>query len=536
MREKTAASNVMDKINDQFTAGKLRVFLALVYAALLIPMLYLGKYDYPSIDDFSEGYTVWEAFSEGGAAAVIPAAFRHVITDYFHWIGYYSNTFVSGLQPGNFGTKCYAVTPYILLGFLTAGVIFLMRSMFSGIFGIRREYADCTSLIILIIMTQDLEGANEAFYWYAGGINYTFFFAVAMIYLALMVILWADLNERSGKHGSRRRRAVLCAAASFLGFFVAGGNYMTVLSIAVSLACAPLLVKVFSGAGQTAEKRDLLNRFRGCIRKNAVLIIPAVFFYAGFVISCLSPGNLSRGESVGTGMGAAKSIFVSLYYFFDYCVSERTGWPVLFGLLLLIPVYIRAAERTRFSFRYPVLVFLFGFGLASANITPPLYAVGNIEAGRLKALIFMQYILIMAVCEFYAVGYVVKRRRYRLPAEGDAADKRLRLPGAGIFAALCLFICFGCALSVKADPYSFTSSAACADILNGNAAAYAEAMDERFAVFEDDSVKDVVFDRLPVEPLLLYYDDFMEDTENWRNRAAARYYNKDSVSVPGRYE
>ena len=507
---------MMDKIRSFLTVRRICILLAAVYILLLIPLLYIGIYDRAGADDFSEGYTTYLTFMQTGSfLKTVGAAARHAVHDYLNWMGYFSSTFIMALHPGVFAPALYGLTPLILIGSLTAGVLFLFETLFTRVFGTSRELSLSVAFIVLIITTQNLPGANEAFYWFCGGCNYTLFFGLALIFLGLMLRLRypAGPKDAASKQGGKKR-IVLCVITSLRGFFVGGGNYMTALCLAMVLAAAP----VFAYLTDNRERK-------GRKGPDPLLLVPAAAFAAGFLMSCFAPGNSTR-ESISTGMGAVKAVLTSLYYFFDMCVDDWTGWAVIAGFILLVPFFVKAALETDFSFKHPLLVFLFGYGLVSANVTPPLYAVGNIQAGRLQALFFMQYIPVMVLCWFYAIGYTVKR--FGIKSEGSS------IPGIRAALVLCLFILFGSALCVKVDPYYFTSSAAAADIANGSAARYAAALDERTRIMEAGKGEDLVFEPLPDEPYLLYFDDMMEDTKDWRNGAVARYYGMSSVSVKGR--
>ncbi len=521
------ATGIADKMNilkkairkaeEALTVRRLCLLLAVIYILLLIPLFLIGRYDYASADDFSEGYLAYMALQQGGSFfSAVGAAFSHAVHDYLHWMGYFSSTFIMAIHPGVFGEGLYSLTPVILIGSYTAGILVLFIALFGKVFGASRALSGCIALLVLMMTIENMVGVgvNEAFYWFCGGSNYTFFFGIALLYLGLMIRLWAKTPAGRAADG------IVCAVTAFLGFFVGGGNYMTALTVAVILAAAPVFSRLTLGK---KEKPVRGKPFHAYDR----LILPAAAFYAGFLMNCLSPGNATR-EEISTGMSAVKAILTSLYYFFDYCVSDWTGWAVLAGFLLLIPFFMKAAEEPDFAFRYPLLVLLFGYGIVSANITPPLFAVGNIEAGRLRALIFMQYVPVMALCEFYAVGYVMKRYAVRTGAPKE------HVPGTRAFLALCAFILFGSSLCVKVDPYFYTTSAAVEDLMNGSAAAYGEAMEERFAVLRDDTVKDAVFEQLPAEPVLLFFEDMTGDPEHWKNKAVSRYYGKDSVVVLGR--
>ena len=47
----------------------------------------------------------------------------------------------------------------------------------------------------------------------------------------------------------------------------------------------------------------------------------------------------------------------------------------------------------------------------------------------------------------------------------------------------------------------------------------------------DERIADVVLDPYPVKPYVLFFDDFTEDPEDWRNQGGSAYYGKNSLIV-----
>ncbi len=500
-----------------WTVKKISILLTVLYFASLIPMLVIAQYNYAGADDYSIGQTCHTAWiTSHNVFAVIWQAALMAAHDFLYWMGYFSAIFMMSIHPGVFGEHVYAATTWIMVGMLTFSTIYLLRAILVKALGMSRDLCRSVTMILLLITVQCTVGRNEAFYWYCGAVNYIFFYAVGLFYLGCLVS--AVYDRKRGK-----RIYDLCMAC-FLGIFVGGGNYMTALTVAIVLVLAVFLLWK-----------------NGALRRQKILLLPMGFFFFGFLASCLAPGNSYRSE-ITQGMGAVKSILISLYYFFDYCVSDWTTWAVAAGFLLMVPFIWKMVGETAFTFPCPLLIFLLGYGLTSANVTPPLYAIGNIGAGRLQAIFFIQYIFLMGLCLIYGLGWLRKYLDGKAATEivggketaktvGVAKAAHFSVPAFRSMVLLSLFIVFASALCIHVDPYYYTSSSAMTDLLNGSAKAYGEAYEERTKILLDDSVKDVVFEKLPAEPQLLFFSDLTDDKESWENKAVAKYYGKNSVVV-----
>lgn len=64
------------------------------------------------------------------------------------------------------------------------------------------------------------------------------------------------------------------------------------------------------------------------------------------------------------------------------------------------------------------------------------------------------------------------------------------------------------------------------DLANGSAKAYGETMKERAEILNSTESIAIV-PPLTSQPVLLYFDDITEDAQDWKNRGAARFYQKE---------
>lgn len=491
---------IKKNLSRYITPKSLGIFLTVVYLISLIPLLVIAYYNYPSADDYSIGSEAHVAFMSTHSffKAVVVAAMRSA-EDWLNWMGYFTSEFLMAIPPSTFGERVYVLTTYFILLILSLSTVYFINALCTKLLKADKYLSLCVSMLILIATVQCMpEGMArvEAFYWYCGVANYILIHSFSLFYYGLIISILSD----SGK-----KRTADIVLASFLGFFTGGGNQVSALNVAIMLAAAIALL-VYN------KKKESVKR----------IIVPVIFFFIGFILNVSAPGNRVRAD-ISHGMNPIKAIFVSFYYCFDYCINEWTTWTVIVLLLISIPVFYKMAQKISFDFKYPVPVVVFGYCVASAMMTPPLFAVGSIEAGRLKALTYMMYILILFLCTGYVTGWVQKRF--------DKAGEGFSLNQIYYMGILILFLFFGVCLSVIPEPHCYTFSSAITDIKNGSAKAYGDALYERMELYNNTESGVVEVKPLPAQPELLYFSDIKEDSEDWENRGLCRYYDIKSVRV-----
>ena len=352
---------------------------------------------------------------------------------------------------------------------------------------------------MLFVTVQCMVGRVEAFYWYAGAANYMLIHSLSLFFFGVLI---AAVYDRG------KRRIADLVLASILGFLVGGGNQMTALNVTV-------IMLVVIGFGVALKKW----------KEYKPLLVPIAFSLFGFVLNVASPGNWIRAEGTN-GMNPVKAVLISFYYCLDYCMDQWSGWPVAILLIILIPLFWKALGNTTFRFPCPLIVVGFGYCLVSAMMTPPLFAVGNMEAARLQALTYTMYILILTLCEGYVVGYV----RQRLYSKGKEEGKDFSPAQAWWVTGCILFFATASVLTVIPDPDYFVMSSATTDLANGSAQAYGNALGERMKLYESGE-KNIEVDPLPTRPALLYFADIEQNSEDWKNRGICRFYGLESVTL-----
>lgn len=495
-----------DKMKRWITPKALAVFLTIVYILSLVPLLWIGWYNYPSADDYTIGNNCRQAWlSTHNLFGVIGAGIIRAVEDWLEWMGYFTSNFLMAIPPSSFGERFYVLTVWIMLAMLSFSTIYLLKNIFVKVFGADKYVSHCVSMVVLLVTVQCMVGRVEAFYWYCGAVNYMFVHGMSLFFYGLLIL---------AIYAKGKRRIADLVGAALLGFFTGGGNQLTALNVAVIL-----LVVI----GFISYKKKW-KEYRG-------FVFPIGMFFLGFLLNVAAPGNWVRAEGAN-GMNPVKAILVSFYYCLDYCLGEWFSWPVIALVIILIPLFSHMAERTKFRFQYPVIVVFFGYCVVSAMMTPPLFAIGNIEAARLQALTFTMYILVLALCVGYVTGWARKRVEKNICTVKETRVEREKFSVNEIWCIVgcVLFVGFASVIIVIPEPHYFSFSSAMTDLVNGNAQVYGEALEKRMEQYHSGE-KNIIVEPLPCQPELLYFSDIKEDPEDWENRGICRFYGLESVKV-----
>lgn len=515
------------------TPRNLAIFTTLIYVASLIPLFLIAQYNYASADDFSIGETCREAWlSSHSVIQVIWQAIVMAWHDYFNWMGYFVSIFFMSVHPAVFGEQFYAVTTWLMVGSVSLGTMYLLRAIFVKALKMDSYIVHAVSMVVLFVTIQCMVGRCEALYWYCGAVNYIFLHGISLFFFGGLLSAIYDTKK------SKRVWNLIVAGVG--GFLAGGGNQMTGLNVTILLLLAIFLFILNQGYFHKRNKgylnRETDGEFLGLKftkwRIPRTVWIPVAIFFLAFTTNVAAPGNFVRAEGA-TGMNPVKAVFVSFYYAFTYALSDWTNWVVLLMIILLIPLFWTALQGVSFRFPCPLLFVLFSFCIVAAMITPPLFAVGNIAAGRLQAITYVMYILWLTLDTAYVTGWMRQKLMEKSVLSEGRTEAKTAFSENTIYCILACFavLAFGSVICVIPDAHYFTYTSAITDLMSGDAKAYGDALKERSAYLNSTKEQDVTVDPLPTQPALLFFSDITEDPEAWENRAISRYYDKNTVVI-----
>lgn len=485
----------------------LAAFCVLLLVAGVIPLYAVSLYNHPYYDDFGFSTAtrqVWLA--TGDPLQVLAQAFRSAQGVRNTWQGTYTGTFLSNIQPGLFSESLYWLTTALLLTSFLLCFGFLLQTVFRRVLGAGRPETLAISSLALLLMTQFLPEADEAFFWFNGGIGNTFIYSL----LALAAALWLRLGPAKGA-----RAAWLTATLAVLFTLLGGGSYGG--GLFGLLLCAAGVALAFAGHQR--------HRFA-----YAALTL---WFLVCFLYSISAPGNVQRAALVGAHPSAFKAVLLSFYYGVALLGNYAT-LPVLAVGLSLAPLLWYVARRSTYRFAHPVWVLVGSICLFCAQLTPPLYGGVFLGGGRITDTYYYSFVVLGLLYETYLLGALARRReRLGQPALRLATSVRYGV----LLASICLFV-LGCLGYKHSDdtlygPQNMAGGSAALSIITGEAARYDRDMTGRELLLNDTAKRTVT-----LQPLAAVPEVFMADlltpgaTVDVRPMLCA-YYDKDAILLEG---
>ena len=468
------------------------LLLALL-AASLIPVLVLGRYDWPSSDDYCYAYLPHEALLQGGS---FWGEVWHTMWGYYKsWQGTFMALGLMAVTPLTFSEYLYWLTPVVMLSSLCIGTFKLTGTLVRrGLGGTWRQTV-FIAVPLLLLSIQFVSSPKDSFYWWNGAVYYTFTYGIML----LLAERFAALKL------AQSRRQILWAVIPGIpaGILVGGSNY-------VSALLATLIGGLFLLWFLWKER----NKFLPGLVLFPSLVIP-------FAISFLAPGNQVRQDTATEPLGAVGAVVMSILQAGKDCLSWP-NWVDVFTLLLVLPVVWGLTEKVKITFRLPLLFSVFTFLLFAAQNAPHYYALSQAGPERLRSIVYYAFYWLVLVNLWYWLGWLRRAvlPRMKEPEQWFRWGWRLT-PVAVILLVVGLGWCWG----------SLTSVRAYASLADGSAAAYYQEQTARMADLLDPNVTDPVFEPIQARPPLLYNSDITADPADWRNNLMRMFYHKDSVSL-----
>lgn len=507
------------------TYGFINLCCIAAVGVVILPLLLVAQYNFPSADDWSYGREAFWALQDGaGIMTVFQLAFETMAKHYTDWEGRFMNAFFASLQPGIWGENYYGIVAWLMLGGLIGGELILFRILLGGGGRNNRLLWIPVAVPTLILQILYTPSVVESFYWYTGAVNYTFVFGLSMILTALFLKL--ELGALRGW-----RFGLTAAAAGVLSVMVGGDNFSTSLSVFLFMVSTYMLLPVFCGgtpSGKPVYDGAVLRRIAG---RTWYLVL----LEGGSLLACvLAPGNTSRleknfgggvaGSLPGATYGALLRSFTNLY--------SWTNLKVLLMILLILPFVWKAVGNLDYTFRYPGVFTLVTFALYASQIAPTMYVDGTTGGGRMAAILYYS-------CHVWTVGNVcywagwLHKRRARRPAGSEKDSlaagvlrRHFLIPYCAVVGVMLIGVIY------TQDLKTLSSYKAYRDWRQGWAKQYAREWEERLTVLHDESITEVEFAPLSVYPETILYTDLQdEEGYTWVNKACANYYGKKYVHI-----
>lgn len=486
----------MKKIFSKTVSVRFLTFALL--AALLLGvalLLRLGLYSVPWYDDYEYAkYTksFQEAYGSGLINAIRGACYQ-VRESWVIWQGTFSSIFLMALSPMGFNTDNYYMGSFVLIILLTVSAAVLTFALCRRVFGIKGYPAVCLSFAMSIFTVWRVYSANQAFYWYNGGLHYVGMHSFMMLFVAVLICMM-DLRKPA-------TTALKVILSVILAVICSGANFTTSLQGILLLTGITVLTLVKQ-------------------KKKALVYVPAIMVYLiGFAFNVLAPGNSMRAAYyTDTAMSAPKAILYSFVEAFKR-MWDFTGIFTIVFMIALVPIIWKGLENSTFNFKLPLIFVVLAFCFYATSYTAPLYGTGQVVLDRAVNAAKLTYQFMLVVCEIYAVGWIKKK---------TAAGKS-DIGYAWLYAACLIVLAVAFAVS-PAERIKYSPYGAYYYVHTGEAAAYHDGYLRQIESIKSQG-PDAVVDRNVFKPAYLYTDELSDDSAYEANRFMANWYGKNSIAV-----
>lgn len=455
---------------------------------ILAPLLIIGIYDRPQIDDFSYTILTHKAAINGeGFWGILVAAWETNISFYNSWQGLYSSAFILALQPGLINERMYALTPIIImaLGYIfTLLSVHLLNKMY-----LRKSFffSMTAALVLLTLLMIWLPSTTEGLYWYNGAMNYMPWVFTNFFNIFLLLYL-------KDKPLSRQKKIILTFSV-ILSFLTSGANHVT--------AFANILF--------------LLALFIYFRRK--YLLLPFVAACIGFAIMYVAPGTAIRAAYFRES--TVMETIIDVIFKMVSVLNEWINLQWIFSLVVITPIafVIACKNKEKFSGRLFIFTFFISIIVLCGMFSVPRYAMGGFGNPRVTNVIWITFTVLSWINYTLFLGFLMRKNIIR--------DKKFSPKSAQIIATS--LVCFGILLTTIHENSNPVKTAM--ELRNGNAKAYCAEMDSRFEIYKDKTLTEAQIKPLKTKSIL-FLGDIGKNPNIWPNTSLSEYYEKKIYIVP----
>lgn len=470
-------------------------FIVCLTILSLLPVMYLGRYNYPTGDDYfygAETIHVWE--ETGSLRAVLAEAGRGTMEQYANWQGTYAAIFLMFMTPNIFGFTAYRfVTPVMIL-LLVGGIFYLLKQIICGMLKASGELWLVTASLVTFISVHTVPSPGESFFWYVGAMYYTGFYALTLFLFGVMFRYLISPCK------------FYVAIMLLLAVLVGGGNFLSLLATILIFALLTLGLYLRKSKAATVS---------ACV--TIVLVVC-------LLISITAPGN-SVHQNHMWSISAPKAIIKSLLQGVRYLFAWIGAWWGLVAMVLT-PFLWKGFKYIKFRFPYPLIFIGLAYGIFCSMSCPTFYTMNSTGPARAVDIVYYAFILFTFGSYGYLLGYL-----HRLTKEKGLHEKLMQWKlQIKCIAAVMILVLVGVQI-ISGSASQLTVGKAINLLVSGEVQAYHEEYQERLRVLEDPTITDVTFMPFKHQPDMVYVGDMGPDAGDITNQKIARYFDKESVKV-----
>lgn len=479
-------------ISHKFSEKTIAILFFAAFVLLIIPIVLVGKYDCPQLDDYGYSAYTYHAWRDThNLIEVLKWAAYRVKVSWYAWQGTFSSIFMMSLCPSIFNYRLYKLVPAFITGSMSLSCFALSNLLVREILKKKGYFWITVGAAMSILTVEKVYNIASGIFWYNAAVHYMFMHSM-MILMVVNVVRMVRAKKAVPKILFLLLSMILAVAAG-------GSNYATSLMGLLLLVGVCLLLTV-------------VYKVRAWI-----CIFPLLVNSYSFYKNVTAPGNFVRGDYfTGMGFSPVKSIFKSFLAAFEYMDEWMNHIFVWLFLILLVPVFWQGLKECEFSFGFPGGVSILSICFLATGFTSSFYTLGDAGLDRLKNVICMTFFILLVINEAYWIGWIQRKRQIQMGTIN-----------VGAFLLLLLLMTLNV---MNTSAYRFTTHAAVYFNSYESAMYYQEFL-IRMRLLEDGAGEDVVLKPHDFRPGLFLIEDFTDDPDYWSNQQLAEYYGNRSVVV-----
>lgn len=401
----------------------LNMGIVLSFVLSLIPIIMISPYTFARADDYSFGYRAHLALENTGSFwEVLKAAVSIVTEKYMEWQGTYSSIFFMAMQPAVFDEKLYRIVPMFFIIIIALSSYFFMKSILIDFLQADKNKSRTCIFAYIFLVIQCIPVKQSAFFWYNGALHYI----VAHCLLLCMLIFLLRI-------GQGKTTLWNYSGAILTSIYIGGSNYVTLVGT--------LLIYLTIFFGLTVTKS--WKKYKGIAGVGGIYLLAAI-------INILAPGNFKK-MGIAQGYGLVKSFILAFTQSIEYMLGEWMHWTVFALVAISIPALWHAVKKIKFTFPCPFIVVGYSWCYMASLFFMPLFTKATIDMGRLKNIMFLEWILWILIDIGYIFGWI--QRKYVMTEAVDICnnEKKYMLKVVGMILGMA-------ALSFIAEPHQYTTT------------------------------------------------------------------------------
>ncbi len=376
-----------------FTRRALCGLIVQMFLLLLIPLLYLGKYNHAAADCYWFGSRAhWAWLNTHNIFEVISAAFDVVAQFYTDWQGTFTSIFFFSITPVVFGEQYIIIVPYMMIGMTCISTFFLFYVLLRKLLRFDGYSYIAISTITSLMQFEFMYTPASGLYWYNGAVHYVFMQGFVNFTVGFVLLLFSAITQKQ-----KKATIIYTIFACLTGFMASGANFSTAL---LNAEFAVLLLIV----GIVLWKKNKNKKY-------FLYLFPFLISIGGFLVNVCAPGNAVRQTHFTKG-----GVLETILHCFRYSTTQAGEWLTIFViifLLVLLPFILKATSEINFSFPYPLVVVVGLYCLYASMFAPGFYAFGGEPPiSRNQNICKMFLFIAIVLCEIYVVGWLNNRFRF----------------------------------------------------------------------------------------------------------------------------